>query len=241
VDAARGGPYVTAVSVTAEPETNDQTPAASPSPWNQADRGLREAGDDRRRGAALCLNGASLGDTRLFKSQVGTCELLGEEGARVGDQTFGHFARRFTIGTRSLFLHSPFGLGRRPRHCRRIGSGRWPARLISLSQLRDDELRFWQSEFRLHVGERCQELLLDLQGMWLVGEADLRCVDFKLLVLGLPGESCLKPFSAWWKNIRLFVCEAAEKSRPYLASLAASLAVTEIDLTMACNLSTLRA
>ena len=31
-------------------------------------------------------------------------------------------------------------------------------RLISLSQLRDDELRFWQSEFRLHVGERCQEL-----------------------------------------------------------------------------------
>jgi hypothetical protein len=62
-------------------------------------------------------------------------------------------------------------------------------RLISLSQLRDDELRFWQSEFRLHVGERCQELLLDLQGMWLVGEADLRCVNFKLLVLGLPGES----------------------------------------------------
>ena len=47
-------------------------------------------------------------------------------------------------------------------------------------------------------------------------------------------------FSAGWKNIRLFVCEAAEKSRPYLASLAASLAVTEIDLTMACNLSTLR-
>jgi hypothetical protein len=34
--------------------------------------------------------------------------------------------------------------------------------------------------------QRCQELLLDLQGMWLVGEADLRCVDFKLLVLGLP-------------------------------------------------------
>jgi hypothetical protein len=32
------------------------------------------------------------------------------------------------------------------------------------------------------------------------------------------------------------LCEAAEKSRPYLASLA----VTEIDLTMACNLSTLR-
>ena len=50
------------------------------------------------------------------------------------------------------------------------------------------------------------------------------------------GRICLKPFSAGWKNIRLFVCEAAEKSRPYLASLA----VTEIDLTMACNLSTLR-
>jgi hypothetical protein len=60
VDAARGGPYVTAVSVTAEPETNDQTPAASPSPWNQADRGLREAGDDRRQRAALWLNGARL-------------------------------------------------------------------------------------------------------------------------------------------------------------------------------------
>jgi hypothetical protein len=32
-DAEVGGPYVTAVSVTAEPETNDQTPAASHAPW----------------------------------------------------------------------------------------------------------------------------------------------------------------------------------------------------------------
>jgi hypothetical protein len=67
---------------------------------------------------------------------------------------------------------------------------------------------------RQRVGERCQELLLDLQGMWLVGEADLRCVDFKLLVLGLPGKTYASLFGAGWKNIRLFVCEAAENRGP---------------------------
>jgi hypothetical protein len=35
VEATRGGPYVTAVSVTAEPKANpiDQTPAAAHAPW----------------------------------------------------------------------------------------------------------------------------------------------------------------------------------------------------------------
>jgi hypothetical protein len=54
------------------------------------------------------------------------------------------------------------------------------------------------------------------------------------------GRICLKPTLHFLvqggKILGLFVCDAAEKSRPYLASLA----VTEIDLTMACNLSTLR-
>ena len=83
--------------------------------------------------ASCAASTFALTSARVRGSPAARGELLGEEGARIGDQTFGYFIRRFTIGTRSLFLHPPFGLGRRPRHCRRIGSGRWPARLISLS------------------------------------------------------------------------------------------------------------
>jgi hypothetical protein len=71
---------------------------------------------------------------------------------------------------------------------------------------------------RQRVGERCKELLLDLQGMWLVGEADLSISSCLFLACRANlFEAYASLFSAGWKNIRLFVCEAAEKSRPYLA------------------------